>query len=190
VSRFSLRDDRTLFLFIMRDEYVRGERLASVDERKTALRNAFASVGWECRQILADMDRASDFYFDSVSQIRMAKWATGRTALIGDAAACVSLMAGEGTGLGMVEAYVLAGELHECDGDHASAFARYQQRLMPFLARKQASARKFASSFAPKSSLGISFRNVVTGLMAIPFVADAVIGRDLRDDIHIPNYAF
>jgi 2-polyprenyl-6-methoxyphenol hydroxylase-like FAD-dependent oxidoreductase len=30
----------------------------------------------------------------------------------GDAAACVSLLAGEGTGLAMTEAYVLAGELH------------------------------------------------------------------------------
>ena len=35
--------------------------------------------------------------------------------LIGDAAACVSLLAGEGAGLAMTEAYVLAGELNALD---------------------------------------------------------------------------
>jgi 2-polyprenyl-6-methoxyphenol hydroxylase-like FAD-dependent oxidoreductase len=61
------------------------------------------------------------------------RWAKGRTALVGDAAACVSLMAGEGTGLAMAEAYVLAGELRHCGGDHAAAFTRYRERLMPLL---------------------------------------------------------
>ena len=42
--------------------------------------------------------------------------------LIGDAAACVSLLAGEGTGLAMAEAYVLAGELHRSGGDYARRF--------------------------------------------------------------------
>ena len=46
--------------------------------------------------------------------------APDRVALVGDAAACPSLLAGEGTGLGMLEAYVLAGELHRADGDCAA----------------------------------------------------------------------
>ena len=36
-------------------------------------------------------------------------------------------------GLAMAEAYVLAGELRNCGGDHGAAFARYQERMMPFL---------------------------------------------------------
>ena len=36
---------------------------------------------------------------------------------------------------------------------------------MPFLKRKQQSAAKFASSFAPKTAFGITFRNLVTRLM-------------------------
>ena len=62
--------------------------------------------------------------FRSVSQIRMDTWSKGRTALIGDAAACVSLLAGEGTGLAISEGYVLAGELNKCGGNYAAAFAR------------------------------------------------------------------
>jgi 2-polyprenyl-6-methoxyphenol hydroxylase-like FAD-dependent oxidoreductase len=158
------------------------------EEPRSLLRRAFNGAGWEWPRIEAELERAADIYFDSVSQIRMNRWTKGRTALVGDAAACVSLMAGEGTGLAIVEAYVLAGELHACGGDFAAAFARYEQRLMPFLRKKQEAAARFASSFAPKTSAGIVFRNQVTRLMRLPFVANLAIGRSLRDDIALPRY--
>jgi 2-polyprenyl-6-methoxyphenol hydroxylase-like FAD-dependent oxidoreductase len=184
VSRFAMRGDKTLFLFVFSDEYLRG------DEPISVLRNTFQGAGWEWPRIEKVLERATSLYFDSVSQIRMDRWTKGRTALIGDAAACVSLMAGEGTGLAIAEAYILAGELNACPGNFATAFARYEQRLMPFLRKKQLSAAKFASSFAPRTSLGITFRNVVTNLMSIPFIAEFFMGRDLRDDIELPNYDF
>jgi 2-polyprenyl-6-methoxyphenol hydroxylase-like FAD-dependent oxidoreductase len=85
---------------------------------------------------------------------------------------------------------VLADELHACGGDHSAAFARYQARMMPFLQRKQEAAAKFASSFVPHSALGITTRNLVTRLVGLPFVADFFIGRDLRDDLKLPDYGF
>ncbi len=190
ISRFSMRDDKTLFLFIFRDEYLTIKRPSTEQECKSVLTNVFADIGWECPRILTAMQDASGVYFDHVGQIRMHSWTKGRTALIGDAAACVSLLAGEGSGLAMAEAYVLAGELQDCGGDHITAFARYEERMMPFLKRKQESAAKFASSFAPKSTFGITFRNLVTRLLRIPFFADFFIGRDLRDDIKLPDYRF
>ena len=188
ISRFAMRDDKTLFLFVFRDEYLRGTRPSAGGDRKSALAEVFADVKWECPQILAAMMSVSDIYFDRVSQIRMERWIRGRTALVGDAAACVSLLAGEGTGLAMAEAYVLAGALRHCGNDHSAAFARYQESLMPFLRRKQESAARFASSFVPKTGFGIRFRNVVTGLLRIPLVAEMFIGRDLRDDFQLPEY--
>ncbi len=187
ISRFSMRDDRTLFLFIFRDEFMDAS-MTSDEEPRSILRRVFAGAGWEWPQIEAEIDRATDIYFDSVSQIRMNRWSKGRVGLVGDAAACVSLMAGEGTGLAIAEAYVLAGELHSCDGDFATAFARYEQRLMPFLKKKQQTAERLASAFAPKTSLGIAFRDMITLLLGVPLVADWVIGRDLRDDIVLPDY--
>jgi 2-polyprenyl-6-methoxyphenol hydroxylase-like FAD-dependent oxidoreductase len=184
ISRFAMRDDKTLFLFIFRNEHIRAE------EPKSILRDAFADSGWEWPQIEKELERTSDLYFDTVSQIQMDRWTKGRTALVGDAAASVSLMAGEGTGLAIAEAYILAGELHACAGDFGAAFARYEQRLMPFVKRKQVAASKFASSFAPKTSLGITFRNVVTKLMRVPFIAESFVGRELRDDIELPDYGF
>ena len=98
-----------MFLFVFRSHQAAdpGELAA----RKALLRREFGDAGWECPQILAALDGVDDLYFDVVSQIRLDRWSRGRTALVGDAAACVSLMAGEGTGLAMTEAYVLAGEL-------------------------------------------------------------------------------
>src|SRR6516225_1418046 len=99
VLRGSMREDKTLFLFVFRDEYLPPESPSNDQERKSALKRVFADVGWECPQILTAMESAGDIYFDRVSQIRMNGWTKSRTALLGDAAACVSLMAGEGAGL-------------------------------------------------------------------------------------------
>jgi 2-polyprenyl-6-methoxyphenol hydroxylase-like FAD-dependent oxidoreductase len=91
----------------------------------------------------------------------------------------------------MAEAYVLAGELRNCGGDYHASFARYEQRLMPLLKRKQKSAAKFASSFAPKTAMGITFRNLVTRLMVrLPFVVEFFIGREIRDQVELPDYRF
>jgi len=184
ISRFSMRDDKTLFLFIFRDEFMARHE----EPPPSVLRRVFAGIGWEWPQIEAEIERATNIYFDGVSQIRMPHWTKGRIALVGDAAACVSLMAGEGTGLAITEAYVLAGELHACGGDFETAFARYEQRLMPFLKKKQQTAQKFASAFAPRTSVGIVFRDLITRLMRVPLVSDWVVGRELRDDIVLPPY--
>ena len=187
VSRFSMRDDRTLFLFIFRDEHPDLEIPSTQTGQKEALRREFADFKWECPEILDRLDESVDLYFDRVSQIQLDHWSNGRVALIGDAAACVSLLAGEGTGLAIAEAYVLAGELSRSD-DHADAFAAYERRMMPFIKLKQESAFKFAPAFVPKTSLGIAFRNIVTRLMRFPFVANYFVGRDLRDNISLPDY--
>ena len=190
ISRFSLLDDKTLFLLVFRDEYMPAGSPSGEKDVKALLARVFADVGWECPRILAAMADAGEVYFDTVSQIRMDHWTKGRTALIGDAAACVSLMAGEGTGLAMAEAYVLAGELRTCGGDHTAAFARYQERMMPFLKRKQLLAAKLAWSFAPQTAFGITVRNLFTGLLRLPYLAEFLLGRAVQDDIELPDYGF
>jgi 2-polyprenyl-6-methoxyphenol hydroxylase-like FAD-dependent oxidoreductase len=189
ISRFALRGARTMFLFVFVADHLAGPEPRTVDERKAVLHRLFDDAGWESRRILEAMDPVGEIYFDRVSQIVMDRWSKGRVALIGDAAACVSLLAGEGTGLAMTEAYVLAGELDRAGGDHRTAFRRYEERLRPLIESKQQSARNFAGAFAPKTAFGLWFRNKVTRLMGIPAVADRIIGADLRDDIDLPDYA-
>jgi 2-polyprenyl-6-methoxyphenol hydroxylase-like FAD-dependent oxidoreductase len=191
VYRFSMRDDKTLFLFIFRDEYMPAGSPTDDQERKAVLSHVFADAGWECPRILADLGSVGAIYFDRASQIRLDRWTKGRTALVGDAAAAVSLMAGEGSSLAMAEAFTLASELRDCGGDYSAAFARYERRLMPVLKRKQRAVARSASSLVPSTALGIRFRNLAVRLMGrLPFVVDFFIGRQLRDQVQLPNDGF
>jgi 2-polyprenyl-6-methoxyphenol hydroxylase-like FAD-dependent oxidoreductase len=190
VGRFAMRDDNTMFLFIFADEDAAGPR--DIQGQKALLRKRFGPSGWECPQILEALDASDDLYFDRVSQIRMdpqqGLWTRGRVTLIGDAASCVSLLAGQGTALAMVAAYILAGELHRSKGDFAKAFSRYQNLFGPFVLAKQKSALRFAGSFAPKSKLQLFLRNQLFSLMAIGWIADLAVGRDFTDEIELPAY--
>ncbi|OBK48564.1 FAD-binding domain [Mycobacterium sp. 1081908.1] len=188
LSRFAMRDEKTLFLFVFTAEHMRGPDPRDVPEVRATLRQVFGDTGWECPEILRELDRAPDVYFDRVSQIVMDRWSQGRVALIGDAAAAVSLLAGEGTGLAMVQGYILAGELGRAGADHREAFLRYERRLRPIVEARQRSARAFASMFAPKTSLGLWTRNQASKLLDIPWVADRLIGTEFRDDIALPEY--
>jgi 2-polyprenyl-6-methoxyphenol hydroxylase-like FAD-dependent oxidoreductase len=188
ISRFSERDDLTMFLFVFTADHLPDREPVDLEGRKAALREVFRGAEWEWPAIREAMDEAPELYFDRVSQIVTPCWSSGRVALIGDAAACVSLLAGEGTGLAMTEAYVLAGELARAGDDHAVAFRRYEDRLRSFVEGKQKAARQFAGSFAPRTAFGVWFRNQATRLMGIPKVADLLIGTSLRDDLELPDY--
>jgi 2-polyprenyl-6-methoxyphenol hydroxylase-like FAD-dependent oxidoreductase len=145
-------------------------------------------MGWEVPALLDGMDTASDLYADRVSQIRMDAWSRDRVVLVGDAAACASLLAGEGTGLAMVEAYVLAGELARRPHDIPAAFAAYEQRLRTFIEGKQHSALRFRGFFAPRTRRALAMRNLVMRLMAIPWLSGRT-GAFLGDDgFTLPDY--
>ncbi len=196
VGRFAMRGDRTMFLFIFADQ----DATLAPDLRaqKAQLRERFGNSGWECPEILDALDSTSDLYFDRVSQIRMNRpdhidprqglWTRGRVTLAGDAAFCVSLLAGQGSALAMVAAYILAGELHRANGDYAQAFARYQDVMGPFVLAKQEAALGFAGAFAPKSKAGLFLRNQVFKLLAFDWIANIVARRGLLDNIALPDY--
>lgn len=189
VGRFTMRGDRTMFLFTFADD---NADTGDILTQKALLRKRFANSGWECPQILQALDATNELYFDRVSQIRMdarpGLWTQGRVTLIGDAASCVSLLAGQGSALAMVAAYVLAGELHLSKGDHAQAFARYQQLFAPFVQRKQKAALRFAGFFAPKSKTSMFIRNQVMNLLRIPWVADFTVAGEITDRLALPQY--
>ena len=189
-GRFTLRGDRTMFLCTFRDD--RYEIPTDLEEQKVLLRRRFTNAGWEYPEMLEALARCSDLYFDRVSQIRIplahGSWSKGRVSLVGDAASCVSLLAGQGSALAMVAAYILAGELFRSCGDYVQAFDRYQKLFAPFVCKKQQAALRFAGFFAPKSKFAMFLRNQVVNLMSIPWITDLAIGHDLVDRIEIPNY--
>lgn len=192
VGRFAMRGDRTMFLFVFADPEIDEAATGDVQAQKAFLRKRFGKSGWECPQILDALDASTELYFDRVSQVRMGassgSWTRGRVTLVGDSAFCVSLLAGQGSALALVAAYILAGELHHARDDFEAAFAKYQERFEPFVLKKQKAALRFAGTFAPKSKFSMFLHNQILNLLKIPWVADLAAGRDLADNIALPEY--
>lgn len=117
-----------------------------VAAQKRLLRERTAGLGWLAQDILAYLDDAPDFYLDQVAQVVMDRWSSGRVGLLGDAAFSSSPMSGQGTGLALVGAYVLAGELAAAGWDPAPGFARYETRMRPFVEANQEIGRLNARS--------------------------------------------
>ena len=98
------------------------------------LERHFADVGWEAPRLVRAARNASDFYLESMGQVRLDRWSRGRVVLLGDAGYCPSPLTGLGTNLALVGAYVLAGELGYVDDGMAgttheaiqAAFDRYE----------------------------------------------------------------
>ena len=189
LGRFALHGDRTLFLFVF-TEIERLPPIADLSAQKAILRERFSDGTWECPRILGELDHTRDLYFDRVSQIKMDRWSRGRVALVGDAAFCVSLMAGQGSALAMIAAYVLAGELAKAKGDHHQAFGKYEEVLRSFIDAKQKGAERFAAAFAPKTRWGLLFRNQVIRTLRIPGLARLTFGRDITDTLALPDYGW
>ena len=135
------------------------------------------------------MESCNEPYSDRVIQIRMDTWSHQRVGLIGDAAFCPSLLAGQGSALAMIAAYVLAGELGKAKSSPVEALRRYESLLHPFMLTKQNAAEKFASSFAPKTRWGLFLRNQITKAFGIPFIPKLLMGSSLLDRIDLPDYS-
>lgn len=121
------------------------------EEQKEILRRHFRQESWEAPHLLELLDSASDFYFDSVSQVKMNRWSAGRAVLLGDAAYCASPLSGMGTGMAFVGAYILAGELAEADGNYPVAFEKYETRMREFVRKCQGIADGGTDWFVPRT---------------------------------------
>ena len=147
--------------------------------QKDVLAAAFADGSWRVPELLRQVIEAPDFYFDSVSQIRMPSWSAGRVSLLGDAAHCPALLSGQGTTLAMAGAYTLAGELHRAGGDHLAAFGRYERIHRPLASAGQRRASSGARQLVPSTNHGIRLRDLLSPLWVVP-VAAAPLLRRLR----------
>lgn len=142
-------------LFVFRSDSADYDR-RDVDSQRAFLAAAFAGAGWRTPAALEAALRAPDFYLDALARTRMSSFTRGRTALVGDAG-YANTLGGFGTGLALLGAFVLAGELVAADGDHVAAFAAYDRRMRkPTKVARTGSAGPF---LAPPSAARIRMRD-------------------------------
>ncbi|MFE5298354.1 FAD-dependent monooxygenase [Streptomyces sp. NPDC056632] len=150
--------------------------------QKRLLADAFAGDDWEIPRMIADAADADDFFFDSIATIHMDRWSKGRVVLLGDAAHCTSPASGQGTGLALTGAYVLAGELAAAGGDHVAGFAAYEEVMRPGVELNRGFAEKFAKEMTVSSRRKIAMRMfMVRVLPRTPF--KNLIAKKIREEI-------
>jgi 2-polyprenyl-6-methoxyphenol hydroxylase-like FAD-dependent oxidoreductase len=140
---------RALFLFRAAEELHYDHR--DLDEQRRLLRTSFPEQAWELPRLLAELEHTSDFYFDSISQIRMPTWSRGRVTLVGDAGYCPGPAVGGGTALAVIGAYVLAAELRAAGGDPATAFPAYERALRELVRRSRAIGPTVMKTLIPRT---------------------------------------
>lgn len=154
-----------------------------VAAQKQFVAEKFAGIGWRVPEMLAEMSDLDSFYLDSLSRVRMTSFVDGRVALVGDAG-YGNTLAGFGTGLALVGAYVLAGELASADGDQTVAFPRYEQIMKRHIG---VAGRSNPGPFlAPRTALGIWIRNWFLGSRAFSMMAR--FGDRAANDIDLKDY--
>ncbi|GLY46780.1 FAD-dependent monooxygenase [Lentzea sp. NBRC 102530] len=129
-----------------------------VDTQKETLVNAYRDGRWRIPELLAKIPDATDFFMDSISRVTLERYSTGRVALVGDSA-WGNALGGFGTGLAVVGAYVLAGELAVADGDHTVAFPRFEAKFREYASVSQ--KINAGRLLAPRSGPGIVGRNLL-----------------------------
>jgi 2-polyprenyl-6-methoxyphenol hydroxylase-like FAD-dependent oxidoreductase len=141
------------FLFRRDEEYPVDHR--DVEAQKRIVRQVYGDDGWQVPRLLAEMDATEDFYFDSISQIVMDRWSTGRVALVGDAGYSPGPAVGGGTSLAVVGGYVLAEELGRAGGDPAAGFRAYEDRIRELVRRSRSVGPVSMKVLIPRTPLQV-----------------------------------
>jgi 2-polyprenyl-6-methoxyphenol hydroxylase-like FAD-dependent oxidoreductase len=129
-------------------------------EQKRMIREQFAGGNWRTSELLDEMSRCEDFYFDKLCQIRMDSWSKGRVALVGDAAYCPSPAAGMGGSVAILGAAALADALQRNPGDLRTAFREYDTTFRPIIEQIQTEAVAVGlEMFMPRTEEAIERRN-------------------------------
>jgi len=189
-----LTDARAVFLF--RPDRQLDYHHRDVERQKQLLREAFAGMGWELPRLLAELDHARAFYFDSITQLRMDTWSRGRVTLVGDAGYCPGPAVGGSTSLAVVGAYMLAGELAAAGGDHTRAFPAYEREIGDYVRRSRAFAMRAVKQLIPASRGDLRALLVISQLVThlpLPFTRALTrlsnSGVRLHDSVRLKDYS-
>lgn len=170
-----------MYMFAARElEYDRRDEAA----QRRLLAETFAGVGGPVPGMLRELSALDSFYLDSLGLVRMkGGYTKGRVALVGDSA-YGNTLGGFGTGLAVVGAYVLAGELALAHGEYPTAFARYDELMRGYA--KIAGNSNAGRFLAPRTALGIRMRNWFLGSWLFDLMVK--YGDNAANDIELRDY--
>jgi 2-polyprenyl-6-methoxyphenol hydroxylase-like FAD-dependent oxidoreductase len=154
------------------------------EAQRDLVASVFAADGWEVPRLVSAMRSADDLFFDTVSQIRLPRWSSGRVALVGDAAYAPSFLTGQGSSLALVGAYVLAGHLATAP-DHTAAFEAYERETRPFVELNQNLVGEGDAELFPGTAEALAARNAA---LRDRTTMPAEIGRPEHSAMTLPDF--
>ncbi len=135
------------------------------DEQKRMVRKSFEGGKWRTAELLGEMSRSENFYFDKLCQVHMKSWTKGRVALVGDAGYGPSPAAGMGGSVAILGAAALGEAFEKHPNDLAAAFKEYNDSFRPVIEDIQSKAVDVGlKMFMPGSEEAIQWRNEQLGL--------------------------
>lgn len=117
------------------------ERLAECEKvskegipaQKAQFQKIFEDADWQGPRVLRGMHDSDDFYMQTIGQIRLKHWSSGRVTFVGDACYAPSPYTGVGTSLAFIGAYILAGEISRQPNNIRAALESYESVLRPYV---------------------------------------------------------
>ena len=174
---YSIREDEVAAFLVSREAEGPGREPEPARQR---LRREFAGIGDAVDRLL---DLCPEHpYDDTVAQVVMPRWHTGRTVLVGDACGAVSLLAGQGGSLAIAGAARLADILGPVGspGGIGAALQRFEQQWRPVVEVAQKSGRRTAATFLPRNNAQRLLRRWVIRATRLPGVDRLVAHQILR----------
>lgn len=184
---------QAVFVFRMPEEVRIDHR--DRERQKLVLLGRFRDQSWPVPYLLEHLGEASDFYFESISQITLDSWYRGRIGLVGDAGYSPGPGVGAGTSLAVAAAYVLAGELAKARPDPIAGLYNYQEQIRRAVDQSRAVGLKALDSLVPASRTTVRATTPVFNLLArLPQgIQHLLVARNPTDRalsaLNIPDYS-
>lgn len=154
VEYYTLRDGRIAALHA----WATAETGIVPDEaRWPMLRRVARNAHPQVHEIIGVAEQGPLPLIDNLTLVDMPAWSKGRVMLLGDAAHCLTLISGQGAGMSIASAAMLAEELATKTVDEA--LRKHDRRLRPAILKLQERSRKMGSLFVPASPLSFHLRN-------------------------------
>ncbi|AFK52095.1 FAD-dependent monooxygenase [Tistrella mobilis] len=176
---YTLADGSLATLYVWRRTGI--DLPAGEADRIQALKTAYAGAHPAVLTAIDARDPADGLYFDTTLMSVLPHWSKGRLLLLGDAAHCLTLLSGQGAGMAITSAALLAECLLRHPLDMGKALTEHEARLRPVIGRLQARSRKLARLFIPATSTGFRLRNLALRHMPARLLARQLT-RDLKGD--------